>query len=97
MAGYVIADIEVLNPEGYRGYSSQVLETLTPFGGRFLVRGGASEVLEGDRQPHRVVIIEFPSVEKAREWYTSPAYKNLLPIREQHARSSLILVEGVEG
>jgi uncharacterized protein (DUF1330 family) len=96
MAAYVIADVEVVDPEEYKEYSSQVPDSLRPYGGRFLVRGGATEVLEGSWDPQRVVIIEFPSVEKARDWYTSSQYRAILPIRTRHARSSLILVEGVE-
>lgn len=96
MAAYVIADVEVLDPDQYKEYSRHVPDSLRPYGGRFLARGGATEVLEGRWEPKRVVIIEFPSTEKAREWYTSPLYQEILPIRQANARSSLILVEGVE-
>jgi uncharacterized protein (DUF1330 family) len=93
----VIADVEVLDPEHYKEYSRHVPDSLRPYGGRFLVRGGATEVLEGSREPQRVVILEFPSTEKAREWYTSPQYQEILPIRQASSKSSLILVEGVAG
>jgi uncharacterized protein (DUF1330 family) len=95
MAAYVIADVEVTNPEGYASYRSRVPGTLEPYSGRFNVRGGSTETLEGDWQAKRIVVIEFPSLEQARQWYTSPEYQEILPIRQQNARSRILLVEGV--
>ena len=95
MAGYIVVDVEVHDREAYEEYRSQVLPTIEQYGGRFLVRGGAVEVLEGDWQPGRFVILEFPSRERAREWYDSPEYQAILPIRLRHARSKAILVGGV--
>lgn len=96
MAAYVIVDVEVLDPEAYREYTRQVPATLEPYGGRFIVRGGAYETLEGDWRPQRIVILEFPSVEQARAWHASPAYTAILPIRHRHARTNfLTVVEGV--
>ena len=95
MAGYIVVDVEVHDREAYEGYRSQVMPTLEQYGGRFLVRGGAVEVLEGDWRPGRFVILEFPSPERAREWYGSPEYQAILPIRLQNARSNAILVEGI--
>ncbi len=74
MAGYVIADVDVHDPEGYKEYTALVPATLEPFGGRFAVRGGAYEVLEGSWRPRRLVVLEFPSVERARAWYESAEY-----------------------
>ena len=97
MAAYVIVDVEVLDPEAYREYTQAVPATLAPFGGRFIVRGGASETLEGTWRPQRVVIIEFPSVERAKAWHASPEYTAILPIRHRHARTNfLTVVEGVD-
>jgi uncharacterized protein (DUF1330 family) len=96
MAAYVIVDVEVLDPEPYKDYVRGVPATLDPFGGRFVVRGGASETLEGDWSPKRIVVIEFPSVERAKAWHASPAYQAILPIRQRHARTNfLTVVEGV--
>jgi uncharacterized protein (DUF1330 family) len=96
MAGYVIVDVEVLDPVGYKDYQSRVLATLEAYDGRFLVRGGAAETLEGDWQPHRLVVIEFASTEHARAWYASPEYRAILPIRQRHSRTHhLTIVEGV--
>ncbi len=96
MAAYVLVDVEVLNPEAYAEYTRAVPATLEPFGGRFLVRGGAVETLEGEWHPQRGVLIEFPSMERARAWHASPDYVAILPIRVQHARTNFLAVlEGV--
>ena len=96
MAAYVIVDVEVNDPEAYRDYTGAVPATLTPFGGRFIVRGGDYETLEGDWRPKRIVILEFPSVERAKAWHASPEYQAILPIRHQHARTNfLTVVDGV--
>ena len=97
MAAYVIVDVEVTDPEAYREYTRQVPGTLEPYEGRFVVRGGPYETLEGDWAPQRVVLIRFPSVERAKAWHASPAYQAILPIRLAHARTNfLTVVEGVE-
>jgi uncharacterized protein (DUF1330 family) len=95
MSAYIIGDVAVTDPAGYEEYRAQVLDTLAPYQGRFLVRGGAFAVLEGDWPSQRLVVLEFPSAEQARAWYGSPAYQRILPIRQRHARSKLLLVEGV--
>lgn len=94
MAAYVLADVEVHDPVAYEEYRKHVLATLQPYGGRFIIRGGKVEVLEGDWQPGRLVTIEFPDIERARQWYASTEYQEILPIRQQNSRSRLILVEG---
>ncbi|HEX7043415.1 MAG TPA: DUF1330 domain-containing protein [Burkholderiales bacterium] len=96
MAAYVIADVEVFDREAIKDYQQRVPETLAPFGGRFLVRGGACETLEGEWQPQRVVVIEFPDAAAAKAWYASPAYQAVLPIRLRNSRARfLLLAEGV--
>ena len=96
MAGYVIVDVEVLEPEHYKEYTSRVPATLERFGGRFIVRGGAYETLEGTWNPQRVVVLEFPSVAQAKAWHASSEYQEILPIRYRHARTNfLTVVEGV--
>ena len=96
MPAYVIADIEVHDPDAYKEYASRVQATLDPFEGRFLVRGGPSETLEGGWQPKRVVVLQFPSAGHARGWYESPDYVKALEIRHRASSGSLILAEGVE-
>ena len=95
MVAYLIVDVEVTDPVGYEEYRRGIPATLEPYGGRYVVRGGPFEVLEGDWQPKRVVVLEFPSVERAKAWYSSAEYQQILPLRERHARSSMVLVEGV--
>lgn len=94
MTAYVIADIDVHDQEAYREYSALVPDTLQPHGGRFLVRGGAFETLEGDWQPRRVVVLEFPSADHARRWYGSPEYVAAMEKRQRASTGNLVLVEG---
>jgi uncharacterized protein (DUF1330 family) len=94
MPAYVIADVDVSDPERYGDYSKQVAATLEPYGGRFLVRGGATEMIEGDWLPARLVIIEFPSMDAAHRWYESPEYQAILSIRHEAATARLILTDG---
>lgn len=94
MAAYVIADVEVHDPAGYEEYRSQTAATVAQYDGRFLVRGGAVSPIEGEWSPERVIVIEFASVERAREWVDSPEYSAIKVIRHRTARTNLIIVEG---
>jgi uncharacterized protein (DUF1330 family) len=94
MPAYVIADIDVHDAEGYRQYVALVPGTVEPFGGRFIVRGGEHETLEGGWRPRRLVVIEFPSADHARRWYASEAYVAAMAIRRRCSTGSLVLVEG---
>jgi uncharacterized protein (DUF1330 family) len=95
MPAYVIADVEVTNPEAYADYSRQVPATIAAFGGEFAVRGGRCQPLEGGWEPSRLVILRFDNVERAQAWYDSPEYRAILPIRAQNSRGRIVLVEGV--
>lgn len=95
MAAYVITDIDVLDAIGYEAYKVLSSSSAARYGGRFLVRGGAHETLEGDWEPHRVVVLEFPSAEQARTWWSSPEYEEAKAIRRATSESRIILVEGV--
>lgn len=95
MAGYIVADIEITDPDEYQTYSKQVAATLERYGGKFLVRGGNPITLEGDWKTRRFVILEFPSVEQAKKWYDSPEYSAIIGIRHRSAISKLLLVQGV--
>ena len=95
MAAYLIVDLEVTDPVVIEEYRTQVPATVEKYGGRFLVRGGKSDVLEGSWQPKRVVVLEFPSVERARQWYDSEEYRGPKALRFKSAKTNLILVEGV--
>jgi len=94
MAAYVIADVNVTDPKAYDEYRKMVPATIEKYGGRFLVRGGAFEVKEGGWNPVRVVVLEFPSMAQARQWYQSPEYAPALALRLKAANAKLILVEG---
>ena len=95
MSAYVIVDVEVTDAAAYEQYRRQTPATVAAYGGRFLVRGGSTEVLEGDWTPHRLVVIEFASTDVARAWFDSPAYSAIKGIRHAAARSNLVIVEGV--
>ena len=95
MAGYVIADVEVTNPELFAEYRELVPQTVELYGGRYLARGGETTLIEGDAAPSRAVIIEFESAARAREWYDSPEYKPVKRMRLDSASSNVVIVEGV--
>lgn len=95
MKGYVVANVSVEDAVAYEGYRSRTAAIIEQYGGRFLVRGGAVEVREGDPGISRLVILEFPSVEAARTFYDSPEYQGILPIRFDTANSTLVIAEGV--
>ena len=94
MAAYVIGEIEVTDAALYEDYRKQVLATIEKHGGRFLVRGGAVEALEGGWSPKRLVLLEFPSMAKARGWYRSADYAPLIKLRQRASRGKLIAVDG---
>lgn len=95
MPAYVINDMVVTDPELFERYKQLSPPTVAQYGGRFLVRGGQVEGLEGDWQPRRLVIIEFPSLEKARAWIDSPEYAPARRLREQASNSRVIVADGV--
>jgi uncharacterized protein (DUF1330 family) len=94
MAAYVIGEIEVTHPALYEDYRKQVLPVVTQYGGRFIVRGGKVEPLEGGWSPKRIVALEFPSMEQAQKWYRSAEYAPLIELRKKASRGKLVLVEG---
>jgi uncharacterized protein (DUF1330 family) len=94
MAAYVIGDIEVTDPAAFQEYRNRLGATIEQYGGRFVIRGGRVNSKEGDWQPHRLLMLEFPSFEQAERWYNSSEYKPLIAIREKAARTHLIIAEG---
>jgi uncharacterized protein (DUF1330 family) len=95
MAAYVIAFLEVTDPEAFDAYRKVAGATFAPFGGKPVVVDGPFEVLEGLVHPKSVVVIEFETLEQAKRWYASPEYARSIPMRQQSANTSLILVDGV--
>jgi uncharacterized protein (DUF1330 family) len=93
--GYVIAEVEVTDPATMQKYGEKVTETLAPFNHHYLARSSKIQGLEGEAPKGGIVVIAFDSAEKAREWYDSPAYAAIRPIRQSAARSRIFIVEGV--
>ncbi len=96
MSAYVIVEVEVTDPAAYEEYRKLVPATIAKFGGTYLVRGGATEIKEGEWKPKRLVVLEFASMDQARKWYHSPEYAPALALRLKAARSKLLLVEGAD-
>jgi len=95
MAAYVIANVEITDAATYERYRKDVPATIEKYGGRFLVRGGAVEALEGAFVPKRIVVLEFPSIERAKTWWDSPEYRPLRALRQSASRGDLFIIEGV--
>jgi uncharacterized protein (DUF1330 family) len=94
MPAYVIADLKITDPETYARYIELVPATIAAFGGRYVARGGATERLDGDWEPNRIVILEFDSMDQARAWWNSEDYNGPKAIRQSSAESRIILVDG---
>jgi len=95
MPGYVIGNINVTDPDAFEEYRGMVPATIVAYGGKYLVRGGVADVVEGDWTPNRLVVLEFESVERAREWYNSPEYTPAKAVRLKASTGDLLFVEGV--
>ncbi len=95
MTALIIVDIEVLDPVRYEDYKRLASAAIATYGGRYLVRGGKSEVLDGDWQPRRLVVLEFDSMEKAKAWRESPEYAEAKKVRDECARANMVVVEAV--
>ena len=92
MPAYVIAMVDVKDPVRYEDYRRLVLPTITAYGGRFVARGGRTELLEGNLPAGRLVIVEFPSVERAQEWWASPEYSEAKALRQATSEGTLIVI-----
>ena len=95
MAAYVIFDVEIRDAERYQDFISQVKPALAEAGARYLARGGALKIYEGDWSPRRIVILEFPSVAAWEAFYLGPVYQGLKGIRDQCSSARLVSVEGI--
>jgi uncharacterized protein (DUF1330 family) len=94
MPAYIVAEIHITDPVAYDEYRPLAAASIARFGGRFIVRGGEVDLLEGEPQPERIVVIEFPDAETARRWYRSEEYQAALRIRQAASRGRVLLVEG---
>jgi uncharacterized protein (DUF1330 family) len=96
MKAYIIVDVTIHDPVRYEAYKKLTPDSLVPFQGKFVVRGGKTETIEGTWQPGRVVVLEFPSAALARAWWSSDGYAPAKEIRQSSAETQMIVVEGVE-
>jgi uncharacterized protein (DUF1330 family) len=95
MSAYIIVEIEVTDPAGYEKYKNLAGATVEKYGGKYIVRGGKTEVLEGDWQPKRIVVLEFPNAERAKAWLNSDEYREPRKMRHATAKTRMIVVDGV--
>ncbi len=95
MSAYVIANIDVRDPDRYAEYVKLTPGTIASFGGRFIARGGRAERLEGDTPVNRIVVLEFDTYDQARAWYDSENYRAARAVRQSASTGSLLLVQGV--
>jgi uncharacterized protein (DUF1330 family) len=95
MPAYVIANIDVKDPVRYQDYIKMSPSSITQYGGRFIARGGKAQVLEGNWQPKRLVLLEFPSAEQARKWWESEEYAPAKALRQATSDGELTIIEGV--
>jgi uncharacterized protein (DUF1330 family) len=95
MPAYFIAEVDVTNSEGYEPYRALAGASIAQYGGRFVVRGGKAELIEGSPAPKRVVVIEFADAPAAKRWYNSPEYQKALPIRLANSTGRAFIAEGV--
>ena len=95
MAAYIVVQVDIKDPGRYESYKTMVPPTLEKFGGRFLVRGGRTETLEGGWAPQRFVLLEFPSAERAKAWWESDGYAPAKALRQATSVTQMILAEGL--
>ena len=95
MAAYIIADLVVNDAETYSAYAAQTPDIIAKYGGKFIVRGGTAEIIEGDWSFNRVIVVEFPDMASLRKFWDSPDYQNIIAIRQASTDSRLMIVDGV--
>jgi uncharacterized protein (DUF1330 family) len=95
MAAYLVADIDVTKPEQFEEYKKLAPAAIANYGGRYLIRGGAYEAIEGDWKPQRLTVVEFESMDKAKAFYNSPEYQLAIKARKGAANFKALLVQGV--
>ncbi len=95
VSGFVIANLDIKNPEAYKEYISKVVPIIKKYGGEYLVRAGEYKVTEGEWKNPRTVVIKFPNYDKALEWYNSEEYKPVKPIRLANSVGNMIIIKGV--
>ena len=94
MSAYIIVEIEITDPVGYEEYKKRRPRLVHKYDGKYIVRGGKTEVLEGDWKPKRIVMLEFPTMERAKEWLNCEEYREPRKIRHRTAKTNMLVVEG---
>ncbi len=95
MPAYVIVDINVTDPEGYSQYKELAPASIAAYDGKYLARGGKTEVLEGNWSPTRLVILQFPTVDRAKQWLDSVEYSAARALRQKTAKSNMVVIQGL--
>jgi uncharacterized protein (DUF1330 family) len=95
MSAYVIVEIDILDPVGYEEYKKLAAASVEKYGGKYVIRGGTTEVLEGDWDPKRIVVLQFESANRAKEWLSCEEYRDPRKMRHRTAKTNMILVEGM--
>jgi len=95
MSAYVIVELTVTDPVLYEEYKKLAPASITQYGGKYVARGGKTETLEGDWTPTRLVILEFESFERAKDWWNSPEYAGPKAIRQRSAKTKMVAIEGL--
>ena len=95
MSAYVIVEIDIVDPAGYEEYKKLAGATVEKYGGKYVARGGKTEVLEGDWQPKRIVVLQFDSMQRAKDWLHCEEYREPRKMRHRTAKTNMVLVEGV--
>ena len=95
MSAYVIVEIDIVDPTGYEEYKELASATVEKYGGKYIVRGGAVETLEGDWKPKRIVVLQFGSIQRAKDWLDCEEYREPRKMRHRTARTRMVVVEGV--
>jgi uncharacterized protein (DUF1330 family) len=96
MSAYVIVQVEIHDPETYERYKELAPPAIAAYGGRYIARGGATETFEGSWSASRLVILEFPSMQAARDWWKSPEYAEAKALRQAAAHTEMLAVTGLD-
>jgi len=94
MSAYVIVEIDIVDPTGYEEYKQLASATVEKYGGKYIVRGGAVETLEGNWKPKRIVVLQFESMQRAKEWLNCKEYREPRKMRHRTAKTNMLMVEG---